>query len=377
MLAIAADKLFDGTRLLADHAALVEAGRVTALRPAGSLPEGLVPQLLPPGWLLAPGYVDLQVNGGGGVLFNDAPDQAGLAAIAAAHRVLATTAILPTLISGSRAQVAAALAAVAARPDGVLGVHLEGPHLAPSRRGIHPAASIRPLLDEDIALLCSPVIGHRLITLAPETLPAGALAQLVGAGNIVFAGHSEADWDEIVAARAQGLRGTTHLFNAMRQIGPRAPGLVGATLGVDGMFAGIIIDGRHVHPANAALALRLLGPERLVLVSDAMPSVGGPDRFQIDGTTISLRDGRLTDAAGTLAGAHLCLAEAVRNAVELLGLPVESALRMATATPAEAIGAGDVGRLGAGARADLIALDPELAVRAVWLAGAPVARDKM
>ena len=377
MRALVATQVFDGTQMHANHAVLVEAGHVAALCPTAELPPRMAAQTLPRGWILAPGYVDLQVNGGGGVLFNDATNAAGLAAIAAAHRGLGTTAILPTLISGSRTRISAALAAVAAPPAGILGVHLEGPHLAIARRGIHPATAIRPMLEADLAQLRPPRVGHLLVTLAPETLPAGALARLVATGAVVFAGHSEADWDDMVAARAQGLRGSTHLFNAMRQIGPRAPGLVGATLGMDALFAGIILDGQHVHPANARLAFRLLGPERLFVVSDAMPSVGGPEHFLLDGVPIGLREGRLTDAAGTLAGAHLCLAEAVRNAVDLCDVPVAAALRMATATPAAAIGAGDVGRLGAGARADMIALDPRLVVRRVWQGGAEVTCDKM
>jgi N-acetylglucosamine-6-phosphate deacetylase len=374
MRAIAAGILFDGASLRRDHAVLIETGRVVAVCPVAELTPEIAREHLPPGWTLSPGLVDLQVNGGGGVLLNDAPDQAGIAAIAAAHRALGTTALLPTLISGGAETVAGLIGALAGAMEsipGILGLHLEGPHLAPARRGIHPAASIRPLLPADLEILCAPHPGRRVLTLAPETLPDGALATLARAGNIVFAGHTEAGWAQIAAARAGGLRGVTHLFNAMRQIGPREPGTVGAALCIEGLYAGLILDGLHVHPANAALALRLLGPQRLFLVSDAMPTVGGAGAaFRIGATEVRLDGGRLAAANGTLGGAHLCLAEAVRNAMTLLGATLADALRMATSTPAAAIGADDVGRLGAGARADLIALDAAASPRAVWSGGA-------
>ena len=328
--------------------------------------------------VLSPGFVDLQVNGGGGILFNDGIDTDGLARIARAHRHAGTTSILPTLISGSRDQLRAAMAVVAAavrdRTDGIVGLHLEGPFLAPERRGIHPAASMTALAESDLDMLCAEFPGRLLITLAPERAPAQTIARLVAAGRIVFAGHTAASFDQAVSALDEGLTGFTHLFNAMSPLATREPGAVGAALTDRRACAGIILDGLHVHPAAARLALAAMGPERLFLVSDAMLTAGSDATgFCFDGRRIGLRDGRLTDDAGTLAGAHLTLAEAVANAVRLLECPLEDALRMATSTPAGVIGLGDrIGQIGVGRTADLVALDADLRPVEIWTSGQPV-----
>lgn len=373
MTALRAAHLFDGAGFQPATTLRIAAGRIAELAPDRAPAD----EALPADWILAPGFVDLQVNGGGGILLNDAPDAAAMRAIAAAHRGLGTTAILPTLISGGRAQMRQALAAAASAAadpaSGVLGLHLEGPFLNPARRGIHPADSIIACTDADLALLAGAYPMPVLITLAPEMVPAGSIAALCAAGRVVFAGHSEADWETMRAAFAQGCRGATHLFNAMSQLTPRAPGLVGAVLGDARACAGIILDGQHLHPASALLALRLLGPERLFLVSDAMPTVAATTTtFRIGMEAVSLRDGRLRAADGTLGGAHLWLGAAVIQAVELGATP-QAALRMATLTPAEMIGATDRGRIAPGARADLVALDGALRVRRVWVGGVEVA----
>ena len=329
--------------------------------------------------VLSPGFVDLQVNGGGSVLFNDAMDAAGLARICAAHQRAGTTSILPTVISGSREQLRTAMAVVAAAihagSEGIIGLHLEGPFLNPDRRGIHPAASIARMSEADMALLCEPFPGKLLITLAPERVPAGAIARLTASGRIVFAGHTMASFAQARAALEEGLAGFTHLFNAMSQLTAREPGAVGAALTDRRARAGIILDGLHVHPAAAQLALAAMGPERLFLVSDAMATVGataGADiaGFSFDGKRIRLADNRLTDDAGTLAGAHLTMAEAVRNAVGLLGCGLEDALRMATSTPASCVRLGErIGHIGPGYAADMVALDADLRPAGVWAAG--------
>ncbi len=366
--AIVADQLFDGTDLRPDHAIVIDGDRITAVMPSARIPTDMNVTRLKHGQILAPGYVDLQVNGGGGVMFNDAPTEAGVAAIVAAHRALGTTSLLPTLISGSEHQMRAALSL--APVDGALGVHVEGPFLHPQRRGIHPSDRIRTLTEADIALLCEGRPGVRLVTLAPDRVLPGTIARLKNAGWIVFAGHSEADWGQMAAAAKEGLRGVTHLFNAMSQITPRAPGLVGAALALPALMAGLILDGRHVHAANARLAFTCLGPTRLFLVSDAMATVGSNHTsVRLGDTEITLRDGHLTAADGTLGGAHLCLAQAVRNAVRWMGVTIADALRMATATPADCVGLKDRGRLKAGTRADLLALDQNLDIRNVWVNG--------
>lgn len=353
---------------------LLDGDRVFGLVAADAVPDGVLIEALDDDLLLAPGFVDLQVNGGGGVMFNDSPDGATLRVMAEAHAAMGTTTILPTLISSDRATRSAALAAAALARGA--GVHLEGPFLAPARRGIHPAAAIAVPESTEIAELCAWArAGHAgvlMVTLAPEVVAANDITALVAAGCIVYAGHSEASFAQAEAGFDAGIAGTTHLFNAMSQLGSRLPGMVGAAL-LRG-FAGIIVDLHHVHPASVLLAYRCMGPGRLHLVSDCMATAGSDcDRFRVGGQEIRLVEGRLADACGTLAGAHLSMAEAVRRAVGI-GIPLEDALTMATRTPAGVIGRADIGRIGPGARADIVALDATLAVRAVWRGGERLAQ---
>ena len=370
MKALRASRVFDGRTLHGPCVVLFEGETVIGL--TDTAPDDAACIDLPPTALLAPGYVDLQVNGGGGVMFNDSPDLPTLARIAGAHRGLGTTAILPTLISSDAATRSRAIAAVAdattARMPGIAGLHLEGPFLAPPRRGIHPARAIAQPGEADIAALCAPFPAPLLITLAPEIAGPAMIQRLCAAGRIVFGGHSEAQFAQAQAAYDAGMSGVTHLFNAMSQLTGRAPGLVGAAL-LRG-FGGIIADLHHVAAASVRIAYQAMGAERLFFVSDAMATLGSTAQgFEIDGNRITLHGGRLTDAHGTLAGAHVSMAESVRNAVGVLGVPLEDALRMATLTPSEAGGLERHGRIAPGARADFVALDAELAVQGVWVGG--------
>ncbi len=373
--AIVAAQLFDGATLQAGKAVLTEDGRIVSVVPVAEVPRSFPPRFLDDGTILAPGLIDLQVNGGGGVLFNDAPDLDGLKAIAEAHRLLGTSAILSTLISAETRQIACGMdavkSAIASDVPGILGLHVEGPFLNPDRKGIHPAASIRRPDDADLELLTAPFPAPLMVTLAPEMVPPPFIRALVDAGVIVMAGHTEATAEEIADARAAGLRGFTHLFNAMPPIAARAPGPAGAALGAQEGFASLIVDGRHVHPAVLRIAIAAKGKERLFLVSDAMPTVGSTiTRFSLGETVIELSQGRLAGPDGTLGGAHLSLAEAVHNAHRLLGLPPAEALRLATATPAAVLGRGDqLGRLVPGARAELALFDAELALLGTWSGG--------
>lgn len=373
MIALIAERMFDGLVMQPRCAVLVEAGVVRAVCAPSDIPSGVAQQDLPPDWLLAPGFVDLQVNGGGDVMFNDQPNPAGLAQIAGAHARLGTTTILPTLISSDAATRSKAIAAVreaiAAGVSGIAGLHLEGPFLAPARRGIHPACAITTPDLHAIDEICAAFPAPMLITLAPEIVPKAVIERLVQAGRIVFAGHSDASCEEAMAGFDAGILGVTHLFNAMSQLGSRAPGLVGAAL-LRGA-AGIIVDLHHVAAETIAIAHRVMGPDRLFLVSDAMATVGGVQPgFALASVAITLHEGRLTDAAGTLAGAHLSMAEAVRNAVQVVGIDLAEALRMASSTPARIAGLEGCGRIAALHRADLVALDEVLTVRAVWQGGA-------
>ena len=357
-----------------DCAVVIEGGEIIALTPRCDLPGAVPVRHLPDGAWLAPGFIDAQVNGGGDVLFNDNPTPEGIAAIAAAHRRFGTTALLPTLITASTDKMRAARAAVdtaLGSVPGVLGIHFEGPFLSPERAGVHDPSRMRQPEDGDIAILTGQGNGVTLVTLAPERVPPGFIARLAGAGTRVALGHSMASYAETRAALAEGLTGFTHLFNAMRPMASREPGPIGAALETPGAFYGLIVDGEHVAPAMLRLALRGLG--QAMLVTDAMPPVGGSrSEFMLCGQQIAARDGRCETADGTLAGAALDMASAVRNTVRLLDLRLEEALRLTSAVPAAFLGVADrLGHLAPGHRADLVALDPaEIRVLATWVAGA-------
>ncbi|GAB2590527.1 N-acetylglucosamine-6-phosphate deacetylase [Dyella jejuensis] len=325
-------------------------------------------------WLL-PGFIDVQVNGGGGLLFNDAPTVETLRGIAQAHRTYGTTGMLPTLITDTAEQMHAALQAVddaiEQRVPGILGIHVEGPFLATARKGIHNADLFRHPDDGDIEALIAPHRGAVMLTLAPDQVPAQVIARLSEAGVIVVAGHTAADYATTRAALDAGVRGFTHLYNAMTPLASRDPGVVGAALDDPHSWCGLIVDGHHVHPATLRIAIAAKARGKCVLVTDAMPPVGSerPD-YVLNGQTITMRDGICQNEAGVLAGSGLDMAGAVRNAVHMLGLPLAEASRMASSYPAAWIGLERThGRIAAGYRADFAVLDDTLTVRETWVDG--------
>ena len=366
-------RVFDGAQLLEGRAVVIDGGRISRLVPDAEVPHGARTRRID--GLIAPGFIDAQVNGGGGVLFNDAPTVDGIAAIAAAHRRFGTTGFLPTFITDTRERMAEAVAAVeaaiAANVPGVLGIHVEGPFINPARKGAHDAALVRAIEDDDVAILTSLKLGRTLVTLAPEMVPAETIARLIAAACIVSAGHTEATYEQMSAARAAGLSGVTHLFNAMPPLAGRAPSVVGAALDDAEAYVSIIADLVHVSAPSLRVAIAARGYERMLLVSDAMPSVGSVgDTFLLNGRTVTRKDGRLTLPDGTLAGSDLDMAAAVRNTVNHLDLPVEAALRMASRAPAEFLGlGGEFGRIAPGYRASLVLLDDDLSVTATWVDG--------
>lgn len=361
-------------RELEDHALVIDAGRIAAIVPVAAIPRGAATTDLGGGWLL-PGFIDTQVNGGGDVLLNDSPDVDGVRAIAMAHRRFGTTGLLPTLISDDAAVVDAAIAAVetaiAQRVPGVLGIHVEGPHLNPDKRGIHDAGKFTAIDDRVIDRLTVPTGGVRLVTLAPELAPAGAIRALADRGIVVAAGHSMADYEETRTALAEGMTGFTHLFNAMTGLGSREPGMVGAALEDRASWFGLIVDGVHVHPATLRIALAARGLAGAMLVTDAMSPVGGrATSFTLMGREISVADGICRGPDGTLAGSALSMAEAVRNAVDMLGCSLVEASRMASGNPAAFLGLSrETGTIAPGLRADLVHLDPARRVTRTWIAG--------
>ncbi len=324
---------------------------------------------------LAPGFIDVQVNGGGGVLFNNTPTAEGIDTIGRAHRKFGTTAFLPTLISDGTQAMHAAIdatrAAIAAGVDGVLGIHLEGPYLAPARKGTHDARQFRVPGEDEIAMVTALDNGITLMTVAPEIVGPARIADLVARGVIVAAGHTAGTYEQIRAGLDAGLRGFTHLYNAMSPLQGRQPGAVGAAMEDAHSWCGVIADGVHVHPASLRLALAAKPRGKILLVTDAMPMVGANSpSFDLYGETITEVEGVVRNAAGSLAGSALDMATAVRNSVQLLGLPLEEALRMATLYPAQFLKVEhERGSIAPGLRADLVALDDDLQVVETWIGG--------
>ncbi|PVM90342.1 N-acetylglucosamine-6-phosphate deacetylase [Caulobacter radicis] len=356
------------------QALLVEDGIILSLVDRAEIPAGALVEDLA-GGLLVPGFIDTQVNGGGGVLFNDAPTVETIAAIGAAHRPFGTTGFLPTLISDDLEVVDAAMrateAAIEAGVPGVLGVHIEGPFLNAQRKGIHDADKFRVLDEAAIRLLSSLKRGKTLVTLAPETTTPDMVRRLADAGVVVAAGHTNAAYETVKAALEAGLTGFTHLFNAMSPLTSRAPGTVGAALENQRAWCGIIVDGRHVDPATLRIALRTRPLDRFMLVTDAMPTVGMADkRFVLQGQAITVQDGVCVGPGGTLAGSDLDMIGAVRNAVDMLGLSLQDAVMIASAAPAAFLGlAAQRGTIAPGMAADLVLLDDQRNVVRTWIDG--------
>ena len=372
--AIAASHVFDGLAVHRDRAVVVDGSRIAALVPRRDVPAGVPVAALPEGLWLAPGFIDTQVNGGGGVLFNDTPTPDAIATIVRAHRKFGTTALLPTLITDVPETTAKAIRAVdeaAASMPGVIGIHLEGPFLSPERPGVHDPRRLRRPNDDDLAMITAKRRGVTLVTLAPEQVPSGFVSALASVGVRVALGHSMATYAQTRAAMADGLTGFTHLFNAMRPLASREPGPVTAALENPAAWFGMIVDGVHVDPAVLRLALR--GLAQPMLVTDAMPPVGANgSAFTLYGDEITVRDGRCLRRDGTLAGSMLDMASAVRNSVDLLGVGLTDALRFASSNPANFLGLGhSLGRLAPDYRADLVAFDPtSIEVVSTWVAGA-------
>ncbi len=371
--AIVGATIFDGARMLEGRAVVVEGGRIARIQEVEKLPARLERREVK--GLLAPGFIDLQVNGGGGVLFNETPTVEGIRAIGAAQRRFGTTGFLPTFITDTRQKMAEAVAAVdaalAAGVPGLLGIHLEGPFLNPERKGVHDPKFMRPIEAGDIRIMTSLKRGVTLVTLAPEMVPMEAISALAAAGAIVSAGHTRADYATLAKARQHGLRGYTHLFNAMPPLQSREPGPVGAALDERETWCGIIADMHHVSAPALRIALRAKGADKTMLVTDAMPTVGSAlQSFELQGRTILRRGGRLTMEDGTLAGSDLDMATAVRNAVAHLGVDGATALQMASFVPATFLRLdGELGRIKRGYRASLVLLDEDLKVRRTWIDG--------
>jgi len=372
--AVIGAQIFDGERFLEDHALIVDGEQLEALLPRQQLPDDLDVLLLT-GGILAPGFIDLQVNGGGGAFFTQNPNIETLQAMLDGHRPRGTTSMLPTLISAPRevhqAGVCAVSEAVATGIKGVLGVHIEGPFFDLGRRGAHHARYIRKLELADMDWLCTPRDFKFMLTLAPEHLESGQIRALTQAGVIVCAGHTDAHYAQIMAAIDEGLSGFTHLYNAMRPTTGREPGVVGAALDSDSTWCGIIIDSYHVHAASARIAAQAKPRGKLYLVSDAMSTVGAQDKFlHLYGETIYEQGGRLVNSENRLAGSAIGMIDAVRLNTQWVGMPLAESLRMASLYPAQFMQLDrQLGRIAPGYRADLVHFNEDFKVLHTWVAG--------
>lgn len=371
MLSLSPTRVFTGTEMIEGATVHVRDGKVLNLvrsGPSGTKLEGL----------LAPGLVDVQVNGGGGVLFNDAPSVEALRTMSAAHAQFGVTGIMATLISDTRGKIASAIEAVTAGIaegiPGLVGLHLEGPWLSTPKRGVHPERFLRGLDGDDVKLLTLKRSFPVMATLSPEQVSPADVKKVSEAGVIVCIGHTAASAVDVEALLAAGAAGFTHLFNAMPALEGRKPGPVGVALASRKAWAGLILDGIHVHPLSARVAFGAKTARKLMLVSDAMATVGAKEAsMALFGERIEVKDGALRTPAGTLAGAHLDLSLAARNAVSMMGATQEEALRMASLTPAEFLRVDHQrGRIAIGGRADMVLFGPDLDVRSVWAAGEQV-----
>lgn len=360
-----ADTLFDGRTLLNNVLFSEDKGVITAFTPDASKADTQNATHL--AGLIVPGFVDIQVNGGGGVQFNDKPSADTLHIMTRAHRQYGTTSMLPTIITDDidiMRQGADAVADVhAANPSGVVGIHFEGPHLSQAKKGMHSDAHLRPLTDAEMTLFSRKDIGQVMVTVAPEAVSCEQIKALVSAGVIVSVGHTNATFEQCMAAFEAGATGATHLFNAMSPLTSRAPGVVGAALYHDSVYCGLINDTHHVHPASAAVAIRAKGTDKTMLITDAMAPAGSDiDYFVYQGVNVYQRGETLNLEDGTLAGSNLTMAEAVQNTHRVVGTDLYAALQMATATPSDFLRNPGIGRLAEGAWANFVLLDDNLRV---------------
>jgi N-acetylglucosamine-6-phosphate deacetylase len=374
MEALVGAMVFDGEVLRDGLAVLVDGPFIADVSAESRVAAGTRRHELA-GGVLAPGFIDLQVNGGGGIQFNAEPTPEGIRRIAGAHRRHGTTSLLPTVITDAPEVMKRAIGAVGAvRAEGlpaVLGIHIEGPCIDVKRKGAHDARFIRGMTPADVEALSPAACGVMMLTVAPNCVAPQMIGQLAEAGVIVSLGHAEASAEEAQAALSAGAGAFTHLFNAMSQLEGRAPGMVGAALADRNCFCSIIADGHHVRDMALRAAIAAKSFDRIILISDAMASAaGGPDHFELQGRPVTRVDGRLQLEDGTLAGSNLTMEGAVCYCVKNLSVRLEDALRMASLNPATLIRREkDLGRIAPGYIANLVHLDDDLRVRKTWIEG--------
>lgn len=374
MQALVGAKVFDGTETRTGYAVLVEGDKIVGLLPEDKVPAGTDVVTLN-GGTLAPGFIDVQVNGGGGVMLNSTPTVDGVKTMVAGHRRFGTTGMMPTLTSDTpetcKTAIQACSTAINEGVNEVLGIHVEGPFFNPVRRGVHKEEYLRAPNDDDTTWKSLIPNGTLLYTLAPEMVEKDKITKMIAAGAKVSIGHTGGSYEDTREALELGADGFTHLYNAMTPSTGREPGVVGAAIEDPHSWVGVIVDKYHVHSATLKLAIEAKPTGKIMLVTDAMATIGSEDKFfMLYGERIDEKDGCLVSAEGKLAGSAISMIDAVENTVEWLGYPVEEALRMASLYPAEYLGRGhQLGRVKAGYTASLVHFDDEYKVTATWVAG--------
>ena len=367
--------IYTGKETVYDKAIIIENNLIESLIDVSKVPSNI--DVVDLGGLsVAPGFIDLQVNGGGGYLFTDNSTQNAISEIFEAHKKFGTTNFLPTIISTSYENIIESIENVRKCMShdmyGVLGLHVEGPYLNSKKGGVHDKNYIRRIQDDEFnAILKRGADVIKIVTISPEMVDTKYIKKLVNSGIRVAAGHSDATYEQAVEAFESGVSSVTHIFNAMSQFGSRDPGLVGAALENDNIWAGIIVDGYHVHFSSVKVCKKAKAWNKLFLITDAMPPVGKPDHaFKLGNLEISCYEGKCTTEDGTLAGSALNMASAIRNCIQKVGIPMDEALRMASTYPAEYLCINDrFGRIEPGYTANMTIFDYQLYVCGVVVNG--------
>ena len=377
--ALLGSQIFCGERFYDDHALLVEGKSIVDIVDKNNTPDNFNKIELDQG-ILAPGFIDLQVNGGGGVLFNNSPNKESLNTIIKAHQFFGTTSIMPTVISDSLEVLEQCIKTVTEEiknNSSLLGIHIEGPFFNTKYRGVHQKQYISTINSDYLNLFESLKGFPVMLTLAPECISSQQLKHLTSLGIKTLAGHSDATYDELDDAIKNGLDGFTHLFNAMGQISAREPGVVGSALHFENTFASIIVDLHHVHPSLIQLAYQLKPTGKLFFISDSMATINhGKPSFELYDEVVNESDGRLVNSEGKLAGSSITQIDAVKNAYQKCNIPLNQALAMASRYPAEYLGIENhLGSLKPGYRADLVHFDSNFKVHNAWVSGKQINRE--
>lgn len=374
-LAVFNGQIFTGEEVLINHAVLVDNGMVLGIVPETEIPESFCNRWDLNHNILAPGFIDLQVNGGGGIMFNSAPTVETISKMSKAHRKFGTTGFMPTLITDDYSVMKSAVNAVECAINenipGVLGIHLEGPFLSEIKKGAHDANKFCKIDKEGFEIMTSLSKGKTIVTIAPELADPSIIGKLSQAGVVICAGHSNADYEQTTEALRHGLNGFTHLYNAMTPLQSRLPGMVGAAISDDSSWFGIIADGFHMHPAAFKIAVKAKKQGGAILVTDAMATVGSiSNSFELNGETIRAINGKCENAAGSLAGSDLNMNDAVLNTIKFANLSWQEAIRMASLYPAKALNLDhQLGKISAGYHANFVSINKDLVVEKTWING--------